>query len=406
MAGTTLTYFDAALKIDYLPVVRSQLNNDKILTSKIARNERDVVGKEWRGVAHYGRNSGIGSGSETGALPTAGYQAYANPYGSVKYIRGRIQVSGPVMEASKNDKGAIVRALASEIQGVTEDMKKEVNYQLFNDGTAVRAVLNGDPGTEVTLTLDGVGTRYLWDGMHIDILDPAGAETTNGLNLTITSVDSATQATLSAAADADVADNDVITRAGATNNTTGSSFVSYEMMGLKGIVDDGTYVTTLHNLSRSSYAWWKCSTFTGDDNSGTKRDLTLELMQSAVSAVEANGGKVNLIVCDHAIRDAYAALVIADKRFPNTMKLDGGFAALEFNGIALVPDADCQPNTMYFLDTDHLQIMQMADWNWMDKDGAVLSRVAGYDAYEAVLYWYADLTTDKPRAHSFLRDIQ
>jgi hypothetical protein len=406
MAGTNLTYFDAALKIDYLPVVRSQLNNDKILTSKIARNERDVVGKEWRGVAHYGRNSGIGSGSETGALPTAGYQAYANPYGSVKYIRGRIQVSGPVMEASKNDKGAIVRALASEIQGVTEDMKKEVNYQLFNDGTATRAVINGDPGTEVTLTLDGVGTRYLWDGMHIDILDPAGAETTSGLDLTITSVDSATQATLSAAANADVADNDVITRAGATNNTTGASFVSYEMMGLKGIVDDGTYVTTLHNLSRSSYAWWKCSTFSTDDNSGTNRDLTLTLMQSAVSAVEMNGGKVNLIVCDHAIRDAYAGLVIADKRYPNTMKLDGGFTALEFNGIPIVPDADCQPNTMYFLDTDHLQIMQMADWNWMDKDGAVLSRVAGYDAYEAVLYWYADLTTDKPRAHSFLRDIK
>ena len=41
-----------------------------------------------------------------------------------------------------------------------------------------------------------------------------------------------------------------------------------------------------------------------------------------------------------------------------------------------------------------------------DKDGAVLSRVADSYAYEAVLYWYADLASDRPRAHSFLRDVQ
>jgi hypothetical protein len=50
--------------------------------------------------------------------------------------------------------------------------------------------------------------------------------------------------------------------------------------------------------------------------------------------------------------------------------------------------------------------MQMSDWSWMDRDGAVLSRVSGEDSYEAVLYWYADLTTDKPKAHAFLRDVQ
>jgi len=40
------------------------------------------------------------------------------------------------------------------------------------------------------------------------------------------------------------------------------------------------------------------------------------------------------------------------------------------------------------------------------RDGAVLSRVSGSDAYEAVLYWYADLVTDRPRSFSFLRDVQ
>lgn len=397
-----LTNFDAALKIDYLPVIREQLNNATILLNKIKRNERDVVGKQWQTVAHYQRNSGVGSGTETG-LPTAGNQKYANPYGTVKFTRGRIQVSGPVMEAAKNDTGAIVRALDSEIKGVTRDMEREVNYQFFNDGSAARALINGDPGTEVTLTLDNPGTHYMYDGMLIDIVDPStGVPTTSGTDLTVTSVDSTTQATLSAAANADVADNDVVVRA----NSTDDAGTSYEMMGLKGIIDDATYVTTLHNLSRSTYAWWKASTFSTDDNSGTLRDLTLDLIQDGVSAVEKNGGMVNLIISNHDIRDAYAALVVADKRFVNTLNLDGGFKALDYSGIPWVADRDCPPNTVFFVDTNHLEIMQMSDWNWMDKDGAVLSRVSGSDAYEAVLYWYADLTTDRPRAHAFLRDVQ
>jgi hypothetical protein len=41
-----LTNFDEALKIDYLPVIREQLNNARILSSKIERNERDVSGKQ------------------------------------------------------------------------------------------------------------------------------------------------------------------------------------------------------------------------------------------------------------------------------------------------------------------------------------------------------------------------
>jgi hypothetical protein len=97
--------------------------------------------------------------------------------------------------------------------------------------------------------------------------------------------------------------------------------------------------------------------------------------------------------------------VVQDKRFVNTMSLDGGFTGLEYNGIPVVADEMMPPYTMFFVDTNHLQLMQMGDWNWMDRDGAVLSRVANSDAYEAVLYWYADLACDKPKAHAFLRDV-
>ena len=309
------------------------------------------------------------------------------------------------MKASASERGTIIRALDAEIQGITRDLKKEVNYQLFNDGTSLRCLVNGDPSTGTTLTVDGPGTNYLFDGMLIDIVD----QTTGVLedeDVVVSTVDSATQVTVSAALDSGIEDNSRVYMA---NSADGAGILpsdSYEMMGLKGIVDDATYVTTLHNLSRSSYAWWKCSTYTNDDNSGTLRDLDLDLIQEAVSAVEKNGGTVKLILSNHDLRDAYAAELTADKRFVNTLSLDGGWKALEYSGIPWVADADCPPNTIFFVDPEHLFLMQMSDWDWMDQDGAVLSRVSGSDAYEAVLFWYADLATDRPRGHSFLRDVQ
>lgn len=405
-----LTNFAEALKIDYLPAIREQLNSNTYLLTKVKRNERDVSGSKWQGTVHYQRNSGVGAGTET-ALPTAGHQSYLNPYGNVKYNRGRIEISGPVMAASRDDKGAMIRALDAEIQGVTADLKQDIEFQLHNDGTGVRCLINGDPGTDATTTVDTPGTRYLSEGMPIEVVTAStGVLSTSGVTTTdtVSTITDDTHFECSSTQDTAIADNDWVIKTGArkVDGTDLTTNVCYEMMGLKGIIDDSAYVTTLHGLSRSSYPWWKCSTFSTDDNSGTNRDLTLVLMQSAVSAVEKNGGKVDLILCDHATRDAYAALVVADKRFPNTMTLDGGFTALEFNGIPIVADAYMPTNTMFFVDTAHLQLMQMSDWSWMDRDGAVLSRVSGLDAYEAVLYWYADLTTDKPKAHSFLRDIQ
>lgn len=400
-----LSNFDEALKIDYLPVIREQLNNSNIIMGKVERNTRDVSGKRWQLTAHYQRNSGVGAGSETG-LPTAGQQGYLNPYGNVKYNRGRIQLSGPVMAASRNDKGAMARALESEIKGVTNDLKREINYQLWNDGSSVRALVNGDPGTGTTLTLDTPGTQWFEDGMKIDILDPSGGTArTSSTGLTVSAVN-ATTLTMSAALNAAVADNDWVVRSGARAGTAATLADSYEMMGIKGIVDDGTYVGTLHNISRTTYPIWKCTTFATDDNGGTVRDVTLDLIQDAITAVEKNGGSVGMIVSSFDLRDSYAALVMADKRHVNTMTLDGGWKALEYNGIAWVADRDCPPNTIFFLDLSHLHLMQMNDFSWMDRDGAVLSRVSGSDAYEAVLYWYAELATDYPRAHTFLRDVQ
>jgi hypothetical protein len=114
-------------------------------------------------------------------------------------------------------------------------------------------------------------------------------------------------------------------------------------------------------------------------------------MQQAWDGAEEEGGEISLLLTTRAVRRRYLALVRADGRFVNTMTLDGGFDALEYNGKPLVVDRHCLPNRIYFLDESTLAIYRMSDLDWMDDDGAILSRVSGYDAYEAVLYFYATM---------------
>lgn len=47
----------------------------------------------------------------------------------------------------------------------------------------------------------------------------------------------------------------------------------------------------------------------------------------------------------------------------------------------------------------------MSDWEFMDEDGSVLSRVGGVDAYEATLFKYHELTTDMRNAHGIITDL-
>jgi hypothetical protein len=47
----------------------------------------------------------------------------------------------------------------------------------------------------------------------------------------------------------------------------------------------------------------------------------------------------------------------------------------------------------------------MSDYDWMTKDGAILSRITGYDAYEAVLFRYSELGTKRRNSQGVITDL-
>jgi hypothetical protein len=68
-------------------------------------------------------------------------------------------------------------------------------------------------------------------------------------------------------------------------------------------------------------------------------------------------------------------------------------------------DRFCPENTAYVLNSSHLIEFVLDDWDFMDEDGSVLSRVSNAAAYEAAMLKFHELATDKRNAHGVINDL-
>jgi hypothetical protein len=454
MAGATLALWDEVLKTFYLPAIQEQLNQDTLLSNIIDVNETDVSGKNAMIECHYGRNTGTGARADSGALPTAGYQKFKTATVPMKYNYGRVQFTGPTIAATRDEKGSYARVVDKEITGVVTDLKKEVNRQLWGCGYGTLARWRDGSSTTYTLQKLYRGNSAGGDGFGSAFGAKYLTENNSGVVVVATSYGSASNGTytvdatdISVSAVTEGTDYDTITitnpsvteaaglfivRGDANAQSLGAAAASgtqrLEMMGLRGIVTDTdlddiacttdgettcslktAFSDSLQGLAVGSYTWWKALvSHHGSGRYAGQRALTMTMMQQMFDAVEKKAGKdygPNLILTTRAIRREYLELATADRRYVNTMTLDGGFSALDYNGVPLTVDDDAIDGEMYFLTTKDLQLYRMSDYDWMSKDGAILSRVSGYDAYEAILFRYAELGCVRRNTQGVLCDL-
>lgn len=391
---TSLSTLDSILKNQYLGPIREQLNNDNELVKRIDTDFDSVVGKNFTIPMHYGRNEGIGARAEGAALMAAGQQAYKESIVPMRYLYGRIQLTGQSIKAARNDAGAFIRAVDSEIKGVTRDLKQAVNRMLAGDGTG-RLATCGTTSASTTVVVGS--TAFLRAGMAIDVLvATTGATSTGAVGRTVVSITSATQFVISGAA-----------------ITTDSTFAVYisgsrniETMGLQGIVsnaDIGGGYGALQGLAVASYPWHAATNLA---NGGTGRAISDTLLQRLIDDVEqAGNGAVSALYTTYGVRRAYQAILDAKKQIVNKMELKGGYSTIAFNDLPIIVDKHLPTGKIFGVDESMLKMYKLADYDWMDMDGAVLSRVSGVDAYEAILYCYMELGCLARNAHGLLADI-
>jgi hypothetical protein len=404
------------MKTFYIGPIRRMLNSATVLLSKFDKDSstQSVDGTSFTVPIHYGRNVNAGKGvGEGNALPTAGNQSYQKAVIPNKYIYAPIEISGPVMKATKTNAGAFIRALDSELKGAMNDMKRAVNRQMHGDGKDALAMWTSADNSSGTVVDDGNGYAFshLPSGVAItcDLIATSDNSTKRGDSIVVTQTTEDTTTpgwnvtwtgTVSGSADGDY--------------LTLEDSLGYQMMGIAGLIDNtdpvvpagGGTLTGLHGLAVGTYPWW-ISQIVGSDSS--KADLSFANMQKVLSKIAANSDyeekDVKLLVCSYNVRDKYYELAVNERRFVNTMTLDGGFEGLEFNGKPLVPDSQCKHGRIYFITPETIKIFRTADFDWMEEDGAILHRKQGYDVYQASLFHYGDLGIVARNANGVLKGI-
>ena len=111
------------------------------------------------------------------------------------------------------------------------------------------------------------------------------------------------------------------------------------------ISDVGVYA----GIDRAVNTWWQSYV---NDNAGTPRPLTIALMQDVMAEMEktTRKGKISVILTNRKHWYDYGNLLTPDRRYTASEKLDGGFMALDFEGIPVVAVPNLPAGTMYFLD--------------------------------------------------------
>lgn len=383
--GASLATLDEILKNQYLGPLREQVNLDVVLLGLLDKDQDSIVGKNFTIPLHVGGNEGVAAVAENGALPTAGNQQYKDTIVPQRYVYATIELTGPTIKATRSDAGAFVRAVDSEMKGAAKDFKRQLNRMFWGNGTGI---LSACGVTTAATTVVVASTKYIRAGMVVDILTSAsGAVIANGV--AVLTVPTATTFTVAAAVT--TAATDAVYIHGSRN---------IEVMGLQGIFSPTLLIQT---LDPATYPWWAATVLA---NGGTARAITETLMQTAMDTTETNSdGSAKAILTSFGVRRAYQALLTNTRQFMNTLDLKGGKKALDYNGLPLIADKDAPARKIFFADTDYLKVFQLSDIEWMQEDGAILSRIAGKDAYGATLYRYLELGCSSRNAQTLLEDI-
>ena len=402
--AATLATIESYLKEVYQGRIREQLNDEIVALKRITRSgsgvTNEVGGKYVTFPIHTRRNSGIGSRFESEALPTPGQQGHAAARVGLKYAYGGVQLTGQAISLSDTDAKAFAKALDNEVEGLKNDLKKDMNRQVYGSGNGAIGVATGANTGAVAPVADA---RLFQIGM---VVDTQTGNTVDNTGLIVASVDltaGANTVTFTTTPGTALASADIIVRKGSGVAAGGNR----ELTGLAAIVSDSG---TLYNIDPSAEPEWKA---TVDGNSGTPRALSESLMIKMTDAIRTKGGSTTLILQSLGVRRAYFNLLSQLRQTVNTQEFTGGFSGLAFttdNGeIPVVADTDAPLNKQWYINEDALTYYRDEDWHFVDKDGSMWKQVrdsnGDYDAYYARMVEYHELGTDRRNSHGLVDDI-
>ena len=330
----------------------------------------------WGNTAGWRIRTDRGSGrsrpvTETGSLPTVDVSNIESVSSLPKIVSTTFGASVKSVFTAQLE-GGVGDVLALENENAQLDHVKEMNQELLA-GSAYMA----SGGTTTTTVLGSNST----EAAHFKVGDTVGwydasatANIKTDASATVSSVSSAT--VTHTAAGVTIADGDVIFALRRAGLTSLDDIVSEDGMAVGGVsASPSAYDLTV--AGRTAGAWNAAAS--ASYNSGTGRDLSLNLLDTAIQKIRTNGGEPKVIIMGHDQyfklerllnsqqrymgQEEYQVGVGSEKTFPGTRT---GLVLATYQGIPILPDADTPKSinssdtalgsNVYVLDTDYLEI--------------------------------------------------
>jgi hypothetical protein len=417
MATQTLTTFDALLKNVYRGPIVELLNQETFMIDQIEKenvnNMGAFTGRQLVFPVHTARNRGRGATTDGGSLAAPGYQSYLDGIVSIRYFDEGIELSDMVIKQSEKDEGAFVRALTSEMEGATTDLRKDLNRMVYGTGDGLLATVSGTPGAGTSITVDS--GQYIAVGDTVDIIVKSSGATTNGVVGTAVTAVSYTGSASSATQTAATLTIGTAT-AGATSNLYGVYITgdrNNETDGLRNICNTGR---TLHAINSTTYPVWDSNVISAAQSNPSED----QFMQLAQKIRLRSGKNIDVFVTSLGVQRRLANTYASQKRWNDTavVKIDGGYSAIMVaagnDPVPVVSDVDAPAGYAFALNRGSFAWAELAKPDWLEapdgrgsilhiKDGATAgSKIALWQAW---IVWYATLVCVAPLRNGALTTI-
>lgn len=383
MTITNIALVKDALKTEYLPALRVQFN-DKAdpLLAQLEGDTTLVNGDQINMAFRYGRTGGLAAlSSDIADLPNTNARKTKQATFGTKNLVARIMISDKTIKASRNNVAAFANLLQQELEDAKTDAVDDLSRQVYGNGSGKLCTCTAQ-NTVNALVVDKVD--FLAEGMFVDILHNDGSTLVAGRE--VTAVDDTTNTVTISGAAVTTLVTDFIVRSGNYNA---------EVTGL-----DAVFAQTgdIYGLSRTTYPWLKAQQIAHNG------EIDEVILQKGIDeAMRKAGATINYMSTSLGIARAWQKYQLTFKQNVNFLELKGGWKAMSYTSpdgqIAIRGTKYAPAGKIRLLDLSHWFLPMLADWEFMDDDGAMLARVSGKAAYEATMVKYCDLVTDLVRGN-------
>lgn len=358
-------------------------------------------------------------------LTGAGKQGLITP----KRVYGTLRMDGMTMEAGKGGNlRAFVDTQGDAVMDTYKSLVSDLNRMCHGDGygllATTSAVATPSTGGTWTVTCDNDrGVRYLRAGEIIDfyvsnsIVTTAAASRISSINPNTQVLTMETMATTyqgyhpnggsySAAASTIASGAEIVRYGARADSHSTSTDTTREVMGMLGMYDDGSLMTTFEDINTSTYPEFKANVM---GNSSVNREVSIDLMLAAMDMTftRSGGDRPSIIRMGMGQRRKYFGLLAPDIRYAPQAAL-GGYERLGFsqNGsVQIIVDPFTQPNRMFFEASGAIKKYELKPIGWGGFDPNKMHWRQDYDQAAMYLSVYTQLGVEKRTALTVLEDL-